>query len=242
MMIDRVGKGLLGNTTNPSDTVFAYVERLLRFAKSVEDGLDDEFYHTDSVTKDWHQTIMRLADACAPLNSLSNKGDIQNIEKLVKSINHSLYTARLCLRGESVFVCTSPAPEERIFRALDQVAGVRYDLSKLYEIVVSKVSTCELEEFSFPPRIAAERELLSDLSRLREAVLLEDDIERCMASRRVYLSAMFLLAVHPSLWDGECRNQVIEIHGDLIRCMAQSRYRQSIELRLEKLRALAENC
>ena len=211
------------------------VGRLRLYVAAVETSLEDEFHHTERVAQEWAVSLRLLLDAVSTVEEAASTQEdgppwLVEICEVLRHVRREVELAISDLRegrGE---------PVERIYSALARVSGSRYDLTDLQRTLRASSGRQVPVPQPDPAALDDAREALNKAFRQAQETLIQGtDLERCLASRRLYLHTYFTAVTAPGVWTSEMHEEIIRLNRDLLRCVMHGRARDSVKNRLEAL-------
>lgn len=231
-------------------TCYRRVGDLRALFELYEVSLRQEFYHNWEIVEEWRSMIGRLHKAIFPLQHFLLEVEekypefFQATEPELRQLEGQLAQARAHFQAEK-----EDAYEmlHTVLRELTRIGGTlaewQHRMKEQWEVEESELkSEIDLDDATVPGKKEMERQLNQAMKRMERARDGRDDLERCRASRLLFLMLYDTFVVHPSLWTTTIRQKVIELHEQTLQKMTDGGHaKSSTKKRLDELLNLDHN-
>ena len=242
-------------------SLYYLVGHLRVFTELFADCWQGEFLHSQRIVRDWRRSTRILRSADIPVGVfLQAKRPAVDPQTWSKNYARLAYFESQLERALRALHTEDAGPVRVLYAGLyhidDALEGLRVWQRRISDDACSGASRAELtsrfsdrEEkevretfrgFPFPDRELACRELEQSVNRFRLTISGESitetpvalDLERCLASRRLFLRVYHTAVVHQALWTPSRHKEIIELHEDVLPLMSHRLAKMSMANRL----------
>lgn len=242
MRDDRSANAPVDDEPRQAFDLFVILGRLRAFFLIVAQSLRGEFLHEDKAINDWLNTLEWLEDSYFPVyqyfrgTALSGQSFVRSTAGRVACFKNEL------MEGRKMLLESSLSPILRLFELLNKLERIhegfalwQTDLKRDLDIsAFAQHAEVGSMQASLAP--SAADSLRQAIDELRSAIESKDEINACLASRRVIFLMYYTFITHPDEWTSELHQRVLNLHDQAIEVLPSGLARQSISARRERLK------